>query len=923
MTESDSNRSKLDEVIKAYLLAKDSGDSPSREQLLSQHPHIVEELKEFFESQERAVETQPTASDESKPNLADTLEHAVDKEPERNAVTERLAKSDFDTEAKTIRRVQSDEPAPTPESSIARKTLGDYELLEQIGQGGMGVVFRARQVRLDRIVALKTIRSGSLASQREIVRFQTEAEAAAELDHPAIVPVFEVGESEGTHFFSMGYVDGISLGEKLHEGPLLPQEAAELVAQLANAVAYAHGKGVIHRDLKPDNVLLDEQGQPRITDFGLAKRIDTDSGQTQSGEVLGTPSYMPPEQATGSRKIGPTSDVYGLGAILYASLTVRPPFQAASQIDTLVQVMENEPVPPRQMNPGIPRDLDTICLKCLQKEQEKRYPSARELAEDLERFVAGEPIHARPVGASERMWMWCKRNPKVALPTAVAVLLGIVLMIGGPTLAFNFYQQKEYAEKQRGLAESNEQRANSNFDLAMENAESAVDTSRLVMDEIFDVYNSRSPKEQLLMKDLLQIALDGAQEVSDKHDKLLAAAQIESKADIGVASANKKLGQVALEIGQFTQAHKYLEKSLKVALSLGDRLERADENLANVYDLLGRVHLKLGLLDDSETSYRKALDQLKQIVAKQPALEDRAVPYMARCLSGLGGIAKERGQPEEARKYSDQALKLRRDWEARFPDDLKGQRRLSAELYLRARKESDYVAAKKLFDEAIATTEGLLAKRPEASLDAVRLARYRMGLADSALQFGKPNEAKSIYADAIVSLNALREELPNHGSTVDSLAHAYYAMGIACQQTGDARAKEHFRQGLTIRQSQFDKDPMKKNKIKLMFALARCEEHEKASALAKQIQQGAPNSGDLVAIAGGLALCSAVAELEQARKQEYIQASLDSLRAAVASGYANTSRLRVDPDLAPIQGLDSFLELLEQIEDRSKKKKSE
>jgi serine/threonine-protein kinase len=300
--------------------------------------------------------------------------------------------------------------------------FGDYELLEEIARGGMGVVYKGHQVSLNRIVAVKMILAGQLATQADHDRFHSEAQAAALLDHPSIVPVFEVGEHEGQHYFSMGYVDGQSLAARLADGPLPSREAAELVATVAEAVDYAHRQGVIHRDLKPSNILIDSQGRPRVTDFGLAKRVGAPGGNplvgagrgsdlTATGQILGTPSYMAPEQSAGKTKeIGPAADIYGLGAILYELLTGRPPFRAATRLDTLLQSLANDPAPIRLLNPQVDRDLETICLKCLEKDPVHRYPSARLLAEDLERYLAGEPISARSVNILERVARTLQRS---------------------------------------------------------------------------------------------------------------------------------------------------------------------------------------------------------------------------------------------------------------------------------------------------------------------------------------------------------------------------------------------------------------------------------------------------------------------------------------------------------------------------------
>jgi serine/threonine-protein kinase len=274
--------------------------------------------------------------------------------------------------------------------------LGDYELLEEIGRGGMGVVYRAVQLSLSREVAVKMVLRGQLASPADLVRFRAEAEAAARLDHPGIVPVYEVGEIDGRPFFSMKYVAGHTLAQELAEGPMPPREAARLLCDVCRAIHYAHQQGVLHRDLKPSNILIDDDGRPHVSDFGLAKQAADAGSLTKTGAVLGTPAYMAPEQAAGNRgQVGPASDVYSLGIILYHMLTGRPPFQAASPVDTLLLVLEQDPPPPRLLNPKADRDLEMIALHCLQKPPELRYPTAAALADDLQAWLNDESIAAR------------------------------------------------------------------------------------------------------------------------------------------------------------------------------------------------------------------------------------------------------------------------------------------------------------------------------------------------------------------------------------------------------------------------------------------------------------------------------------------------------------------------------------------------
>jgi eukaryotic-like serine/threonine-protein kinase len=339
-------------------------------------------------------------------------------------------------------------------------TIPGYEVLGVLGRGGMGIVYQARQLRLKRLVALKMVRDTRTAGPQEQDRFRVEAEAVARLQHPNVVQIFEVGEAAGQPFFALEYVEGGSLANKLGGTPLPAREAAQLAGTIARAVQAAHAQGVIHRDLKPANVLLTKDGVPKITDFGLAKRLDADSGQTQMGQVLGTPSYMAPEQARGDTRAGAAStDVYALGAILYEMLTGRPPFKGASVVETLEQVRTQEPVPPTRLQPRCPRDVETICLKCLQKDPQRRYPGCEALADDLRRFLAGEPIRARPVSRVERAWRWCRRNPRVAAMGATVAVLLILVAISLGVLAVRLSQERQAVAETRRVAEQRLQQA--------------------------------------------------------------------------------------------------------------------------------------------------------------------------------------------------------------------------------------------------------------------------------------------------------------------------------------------------------------------------------------------------------------------------------------------------------------------------------
>jgi tetratricopeptide (TPR) repeat protein len=418
---------RLEEAVVAYFEAVESGHTPDQSQWAARYPELATELAEFFASQDQ-----------------------VDSWTAPLREVARAASTDYRDWSLT----QGDTPGSA--AAFSGSIVGDYELLEEIARGGMGVVYKARQISAKRTVALKMILAGPYASPADLQRFRAEAEAAAQLDHPNIVPLYGVGEDNGHPYFSMKLIEGGSLAQRVVQSPRMETRGlVKLVATVARALHHAHQRGIIHRDLKPANILLDADDEPHLTDFGLAKRLSPRPGPfdpplTQSGAVVGTLTYMAPEQAGGQRGVTTAADVYSLGVILYEMLTGRPPFRGKDPLETLHQVLETEPAPPRTAHPHIERDLETICLKCLRKEPARRYASALALAEDLERFLAGEPVLARRAAPWERVLKWTKRRPAVA-----ALILVTTAALAGLTAAGLLYQG-EQARREAVRAEAQE-----------------------------------------------------------------------------------------------------------------------------------------------------------------------------------------------------------------------------------------------------------------------------------------------------------------------------------------------------------------------------------------------------------------------------------------------------------------------------------
>ncbi len=576
-----------------------------------------------------------------------------------------------------------------------------YRIQRVLGRGGMGIVYLAHQAGIDRPVALKMVLAGAHASKTTFERFLAEARAVGRFQHENIVRIYDIGWHDDLPYFSLEYIDGPSLSEKIGGQPLDPVEAAKLLTPLARALGYAHRAGVVHRDLKPGNVLLTTDGVPKLSDFGLAKQLEEGNEFSHTGDIVGTPGYMAPEQARGESTVGAPADIYGLGGVLYCMLTGRPPFLAAKISDTLLQLLEEEPVPPTRLQPGVPLDLQTICLKCLQKEPAQRYLTAEELAEDLERFSRGEPIMARPISRVERAWRWSRRKPRQAALIGAASFMGAMLMIGGPIVAGVIYQQKQEvikakndieikekeatvargeAEKNAKVAQTNEKLANDNAALAKKNADEAKQNAEAAQTQeknavdalkslVFEVQRRMQdqPRLQAVRTALLKVASDGVKRMEESGGNV--AAQ-----NIITASIERRMGDLNMELGRIQSAHDNYQKCLTILVKLQQekQLPGARHNLSTAYELLGVSSRRLAKLTDARRYLEQCLEERRQWVKEEPN-DENVRQNVAATLGMLGTLAQEQGDLVAAKNFLEEGAKLREEYRAARPNDLNRQ----------------------------------------------------------------------------------------------------------------------------------------------------------------------------------------------------------------------------------------------------------
>jgi serine/threonine-protein kinase len=779
--------------------------------------------------------------------------------------------------------------------------VGPYRVLRLLGSGGMGVVYQAEQPRPRRVVALKMILAGPHPGPDRLARFRRETEVAARLEHPNIVPIYEAGEHDGQPYFTMEYLPGGSLAQKSATPPP-PARAASLVETLARAVHFAHERGFVHRDLKPSNVLLSADGTPKITDFGLAKQLaefaeDLPESATQSGAILGTPGYMAPEQASGGvQDVGPAADVWALGAILYELLTGRPPFRAATLLATLEQTRARDPVTPSRLHAGLPRDLETICLKCLHKEPARRYASAAELAEDLGRFRRGEPIRARPLARRERLLKWVRRRPALATLLAVSGLSLIVLVAGAI-----FYNARLQQARQR---------ADRNYRQAREAVQRML--SRLERRDL-----AGTPRLKELQRQQLEDALVFYQEVLHGLDS-----STDPAVRFDVALACEQAGSAQLLLGRLDPAQENLARACQLLATLAAEDPGRPEYriwLAACHHKLGAACLDQHHNDAAEQHYREALALQERLAAEDPTAPVRQ-NGLAQAFHNLGTLLQLTRREALALAEYVRAAEIRRRLVQDHPA-VAEYRALLAEdclnLGLAYEQTHRPAEAPPLYREAEALLEPLVREHPERLDDPLSLAGVYNNW--SRLLGDRPKDALAMLNKAVTLAEGVLRQEPQYGA---ARARTFQSHGRRAQ-INDALGRTADAVRDWERVVELDTTPQWwVHRVFLAQALARAAEHVRAAAEAKTLEQEPAVTDDgrfelarvyVLSLAPARADPRLSPQEQSVRAEGYAARAVALLRRLHAAGYfkepGHAELLRTDPDLAPLRGRADFRNL--------------
>jgi serine/threonine protein kinase len=830
--------------------------------------------------------------------------------------------------------------APQGPDELGR--LGPYRVLRLLGRGGMGVVFEGEDPALKRRVALKVLLDARYADPRHVARFRGEAEAVARLHHPNIVQIHEVGEHYDRPYLALEYLDGGNLAERLAGRPQPPRQAAELVEALARAVQHAHEQGVVHRDLKPANVLLqrsEDRGQrsevrngelapsssdlcpltsdlwPKIADFGLAKRLDEES-LTQTGDLLGTPGYMAPELASGraGADSGPPADVYGLGAILYELLVGRPPFRGEAILDTLEQVRTLEPVPPRRLQPKVPRDLETIALKCLQKDPRQRYASALALAEDLRRFRDGVPIRARPVPPWERAWRWARRRPAAAGLIALSAL-AVAGLVGG----LSWHTTQLNAQVRR--AEAGEREARQQHELADARYQAARASLHRMLDRLKDQRLAEVPKIRELRRELLEDAEAFYQAVIEQADNPDPAIRLDA------VSALVQTGTVQHQLGRPGPAGQNLQQ----ALTLLEQLPQEYRDRDVCQEMLSLCHQYLGTEAKDAGRWEEAERHLRANLAVCERQADREQPgswnwhdAVARAEVNLGTLDQARQRWPEAEAHYLRSIAIREKLVATYPAEKLLQLSLAQtyqNLGLIDAAQKRWSAAQALYDKALRLEEPVIDSLSEGRLSVGSVCINYASLLNGT---GKSADALPLVARAVELAEAARAKEPSDVAAVDL---AFNAHGVRARVQGKlghwAEAARDWDQVVAL----YRRGPVPLAlRLERAVALARAGEHARAAAEAESLAKEPKISGDIIynlACVQALAAAAARSDtrLSTAERQRTVEgdaaAAVRLLERARVAGFfkerAEVENLKTDPDLEALRPRDDYRMLLARV----------
>ena len=813
--------------------------------------------------------------------------------------------------------------------------IDGYTVKKVLGRGGMGVVYLGHQLGIDRPVAIKMILGGNFASKVAVERFKAEARAVGKLQHENIVRIYDSGWHQGLPYFSLEYVDGASLSEKIDAKPLDPVESAKIAISLSKAVDFAHLAGIVHRDLKPANVLMTKDGIPKLSDFGLAKLENEQNDYSRTGDIVGSPGYMAPEQARGDSDVGAPADVYGLGAILYCMLSGRPPFMAAKASDTLIQLLTKEPITVSQLQPGVPRDLETICMKCLEKSPEKRYASAASLMDDLRKFVNGEPISARPITKLERAARWAKRKPLIAGLSATAAALGAVLMIGGPVVAViidgqkqdvlvakqqavdnanSATEAKQEAEENAKLAEANAETASKNADAAQDQQKQAVDALKSLVFEVQRELKDR-PRLQLLRKKLLDVARDGLK-------RMEAAGTDAASRNIISASIYRRLGDTNLEVGSANEAVKEYSKCLDVLKTLqaaGELKKGARHNMSTAYDLLGQASRRAGKLDDAKKYWLLCLEERRAWLEEskiEPKEWQNVLQNVAVTLGQLTTLARVQGDLPAARTLLEEGLKYRKSYVDQRPGQYDPQEQLLGirrELAMLRFDEGDAEGAMSEMRSVITDFDVLAKSNSNSQAAQWNSLLFKADLATQLLYMQKVDDALKLYTLVVDGQQKLLNEDPDKLQFQEGLAGTIYGMATAELRKGDLAASQAaYVRALKLAEHvlELDSDNLPRQ-LRVALFKARTQDFEGAQKLVEPLNVPGLEAGTLYNIACIFAqLTSPDNKTAKPDADRARTTAIKLLSTAIANGFDRPMDLSRDPDLDPLRSFEEFKILL-------------